>query len=230
MPHTLATLIVKVNMSLNESTTIKSIHVHAESVVLRCDFDTASGQVLDWVVHAAMAELELVGPSAKGEAENLVTEANAEDGQSADEVPGELDDTSDGLGIASAVGQHDAVRLEGENLLGGEVCGHGDDLTTAAVQVTQNALLHAAVDDHDVGVKVGRCGVGRWDGYIDGQMLGARRVFRVAFAVPAARSVAGNFRDEVSADQLWSSLGPSDSLVGVQGLRGDEACLDPVGP
>ena len=55
--------------------------VHAEAVVLRGDLDLAGPQVLDRVVGAAVAELQLVGLAPAGEAEDLVAEADAEDGQ-----------------------------------------------------------------------------------------------------------------------------------------------------
>ena len=52
--------------------------VHGKTVVLRGDFHPAGFQILDRLVGAAMAELQLEGLSAKRLAENLVAEANPE--------------------------------------------------------------------------------------------------------------------------------------------------------
>ncbi len=54
------------------------VDVHAETVVLRGDFDAASGQVLHGLVQAPMAELELVGVPSDGQRKQLVSEADTE--------------------------------------------------------------------------------------------------------------------------------------------------------
>ena len=53
--------------------------VNREAVVVRCDLHLAGGQVLDGLVDAAMAELELVGAEAECAAEQLIAEADAEE-------------------------------------------------------------------------------------------------------------------------------------------------------
>ena len=55
------------------------VHVDGEAVVLRGDLDAARLQVLDRVVHAVVAELELVGAAPERQAEDLVAEADAEE-------------------------------------------------------------------------------------------------------------------------------------------------------
>ena len=54
-------------------------HVHGKAVVLRRDLDLARRQVHDRLVAAVMAELELVGLAAEGEAQKLLAQADAED-------------------------------------------------------------------------------------------------------------------------------------------------------
>ncbi|CNK71894.1 Uncharacterised protein [Mycobacterium tuberculosis] len=53
--------------------------VHSEAVVLRGDFNLAGGLVHDRLVDAAVTEGQLVGAEAQGAAEQLVTEADAEE-------------------------------------------------------------------------------------------------------------------------------------------------------
>src|SRR5258705_4597841 len=52
--------------------------IDGESVILRGDFHLARLELLDRMVRAAMAELQLERLSADGEAEDLVTQADAE--------------------------------------------------------------------------------------------------------------------------------------------------------
>ncbi len=59
--------------------------IHGETVVLRGDGDLAGGEVLDGLIAAVMAEFEFEGLPAKGVAEDLVAEADAEDRRAADE-------------------------------------------------------------------------------------------------------------------------------------------------
>jgi hypothetical protein len=84
--------------------------VDAEAVVLGGDFDAAGGFVADGVVAAAVAELELVGSGAEGEGEELMAEADAEEGNLAGEGAQGVDAIGDGGGVAGTVGAEDAVR------------------------------------------------------------------------------------------------------------------------
>ena len=56
----------------------ESVGIDGKPMVLGGDIDPAVGQVADGVVGAAVAELELEGPPAKGASEHLVAEADAE--------------------------------------------------------------------------------------------------------------------------------------------------------
>src|SRR6185295_9166302 len=63
----------------------EGIWIDGEAVVLRGDLYLAGGEVLHWLIAAVMAELELVGAAAEGEAQDLVAEADAEDRHVAEE-------------------------------------------------------------------------------------------------------------------------------------------------
>src|SRR6185295_7552863 len=65
---------------------LQRIDVHGEAVVLGRDLDLAGGEILDGLVSAVMAELELVGLPAEGQAEDLMAQADAEDGDVSEEA------------------------------------------------------------------------------------------------------------------------------------------------
>ena len=85
--------------------------IDAEPVILARDLHRAREQVPDGLVRAAVAELELVGPGAQGQGQQLVAEADAEDRDSlGQEFLDCLDRILAGLGIARPVRQEHAVR------------------------------------------------------------------------------------------------------------------------
>ena len=89
------------------------VGVDGEVVVLAGDLDAPVRQVLDRVVGAVVAERQLDRVGAQRPAEQLVTEADAEDGTSS-EQPGDRVDRVGHLGrVAGTVGQEDAVGLVG---------------------------------------------------------------------------------------------------------------------
>src|SRR5688572_12699606 len=64
----------------------KGVRIDGESVVLGSDGNTAGAKVLDRLVASAVAELELESRAAEGMREDLVSQANPEHGEFADEV------------------------------------------------------------------------------------------------------------------------------------------------
>ena len=65
------------------------------------DFGLGGPEVFDGVVCAVVAELELVGVCAESDREELMAEADAEDGQGAEEVPYGIDCVFDGCGCVA---------------------------------------------------------------------------------------------------------------------------------
>ena len=89
---------------------------HGVAVVLAGDVAAPREQVLHRLVHAAVAVGQLVGVAAGGEREDLVPEADAEDGlavggQQGTHLP---DQRHQVLGVAGAVADDDAVALGGK--------------------------------------------------------------------------------------------------------------------
>jgi len=70
------------------------------------------------LVRAAMAEFEFEGFSTEGTGEDLVAEANAEERFFADELAGGFTGVIQGLGIAGAVREENAVGAKGEDFVG----------------------------------------------------------------------------------------------------------------
>src|SRR4029079_14819088 len=93
--------------------------VDREPVILRRERDVSGADVLDRVVRAAMAELQLERARAEREAEELVPQADAEDGLARPDERFDRPDRALERGrIAGAVGEEDAVRAAREDRLG----------------------------------------------------------------------------------------------------------------
>ena len=74
------------------------------------------------MVGAAVAEGQLEGLEADRAAEQLVAEADAEDGLAADQLADGVDDVVERRGVAGAVGEEDDVGVLGQDLLGELPC------------------------------------------------------------------------------------------------------------
>src|SRR6185436_19114439 len=117
MAEALDGAVVQVHVRQLERGIVEERGIHREAVVLRGDLDLSGAQVLHRMVRPTVAELELEGLAAAGEPEDLVAEADAKDGPRFDELAGRLDRVIAGLGIAGAIREEDAVRLERERFL-----------------------------------------------------------------------------------------------------------------
>ena len=87
-----------------------------EAVVLAGDLDPPGRQVLDRVVGAVVTERQLVGLEADRAAQQLMAEADPEDGTLTDELADRADDVVERRGIAGAVGEEDRVGIICEQL------------------------------------------------------------------------------------------------------------------
>ncbi len=82
-------------------------------MVLAGDVATPGHEVLHRLIDAAVAVLQLVGIAARGQGEDLMAQANAEDrlAHIAHQPSGLLDERRQVLRIAGPVAQHDAIGL-----------------------------------------------------------------------------------------------------------------------
>ena len=103
------------------------------------------------MVGAVVPERHLHGRSAAGECQELVTEADSEEGQTGvQKTANGLDGVRARLRVARPVGQEDTVRQKRKNDLSGRLGGHDGDPATAVGEHAQNVALDAEVVSHDV--------------------------------------------------------------------------------
>ena len=82
----------------------EGVRVDAESVVLGCYLNAARRQVLDRLVQAAVAKLELVGASAQGQAQHLMAQTYAKERRLAHELPNGCNTFGHGRRVSRAIG------------------------------------------------------------------------------------------------------------------------------
>ncbi len=80
----LAGVVVEIQMCQLDVLPGQRVHIYAKTVILAGDFDFACVQILDGMIGATVAELELVGFGAHRQSEDLMTQADAEDRDSAE--------------------------------------------------------------------------------------------------------------------------------------------------
>ena len=153
--HTLVALVVEVD-EVGLPVRGKSGSVNSVSVVLTGDVAATSAQVKSGDVVSTVSVLELDGASTGGQSEELVTQADTEDGDL-----GGLHKTLevvDGVlavgGVTGAVGDEDTIEVVGD-LVDGVVEGKDSDAGATANQAAENVLLDTAVNDGNVRVRVG---------------------------------------------------------------------------
>ena len=122
-----------------------------KTVVLRGNLHATAHQVHNRLVATAVTELKLFHLGAAGQADHLVTQANAKDRHLADQLLHLLVGLHHGIGVTGAVRQKDAVGIHVEHLTRRRVPRHDGEVAAGADQTLQNAALHAAViGDHFV--------------------------------------------------------------------------------
>ena len=120
-----------------------------EPVVLGGDLDPAAPAVLHRLVDPVVAELQLLRPSPDRLPQDLVAQADAEDRDLPQDRPDRLHDVGEGRRIAGAVGEQDPVGLKGEDLLSRRRRRQDEDLAAPPLQIPEDVVLDAAVQDDD---------------------------------------------------------------------------------
>ena len=90
---------------------VERLDVHAKPVILRSDFHLPCRQVFHRLVCAPMAELELERLPSQGQSDQLVPQANPENGPLADLRPDGIDRIGDCCRVSGPVAQEKAVRV-----------------------------------------------------------------------------------------------------------------------
>ena len=187
------------------------VAINRESVVLGRDFDLAGLVVHDRLVGTAVPELELVRLGATRQRQELVAEADAKDRlfakQSADGFLG----VSDRFRIAGAVGEEDAVRIQGQNFVSGCRAGQDRDAAAHIEQVPGDVVLHAEIEGHDVWIGVGN-GLSRFI---------LKLIPRTKRLVPLVRFFRDYLFDQVTANQAGGRFGFCHEACVIQVDRGE---------
>src|SRR4029450_11257901 len=97
------------------------------------------------MICAAVTELHLVGFPADSQTQDLVAEADPEDGDFAEETLYIPDLYAQRLRIARTVGQEHAIRLQIQYIFGGGERGHDGDAAAHLNQPTQDIVLYAEI-------------------------------------------------------------------------------------
>ena len=125
------------------------IGIDCEAVVLRSDGNLPGAEILDRLVAAAVAELQFEGAAAVGVGEELVAEADAEDGFFADELAKFAVDVVECGRVAGAVGEEDAVGIFGEHFGGAGGGVHHFDFEARLAQTAQDVEFDTEVVGDD---------------------------------------------------------------------------------
>ena len=213
-------LVVEVDVGELDLVGVDGVGIDGEVVVVGGDFDFAGGVVANGMVAAVMAELELVGFAAEGESAELVAQADAEDGHAAHHVADGADGVVDGLGVAGAVGEEDAVGLEGEDVSGGGFGGDDGDAAVFAAKHAQDVLLYAEV----VGDNVER----RFDLVVRRQERVAGLEARVGLVEVIGR-LGGDDLGEVGAVHLADGAGAGNEGLRIRNVGRHDAAHHAVG-
>ena len=84
--HPLQSLIVQVDLGEFDLFRVKGLRIDAESVILGGDGDLSSSQIFDRLIRPSMTEFQLKCFSPESEAQELVTQTDAEDRFFSDEL------------------------------------------------------------------------------------------------------------------------------------------------
>ncbi|MNN22188.1 hypothetical protein D3C81_1355370 [compost metagenome] len=186
--------------------------IHGETVILRRNHHTTIIHVLDRMVRAMVAELHLEGLGAHGQRHDLVTQADAEGGDTAcDELARGGHGVVARLGVAGAVGQEDAVRIQRQGVGGAGLGRQHRDLAAALGQHAQDVELDAVVIGDHVELRLVLLAVAF-----------AQRPFGLG---PLVRLLDRNHLGQVHAGQAGERAGQVDGLLHVVLASQDAAVL-----
>src|SRR5664279_2690268 len=119
-------------------------------MVMRGDLDLAGLHPLHRMIAAMMAEAQLVGLSAKRDADQLMSETDAEDGHAPHHLANALLRVGHRLGIARAVRQEYAIGLEREHVLGAGRGGNHGHAAALSNQPSHDVVFDSIVVGNDV--------------------------------------------------------------------------------
>src|SRR3569833_3049784 len=105
------------------------------------DLDFAGSVVANGVVTAMVSEFQLIGLAAECESAKLVSETDAENGDSADHFANSPDGVVNRFRIAGAIGEKHAIGFQRHHVGCRRLCGDDGDVAAFARQHAKNVLL-----------------------------------------------------------------------------------------
>src|SRR5262249_3515269 len=139
--ESLARAVVEIDVSRHPSRAFYRCRIHREAVILRRDLDLTGREIPHRVVRAVMAKGQLVRLAARGQAEDLVAEANAEDRQPSQQGAHRVGEIGHRLRVARAVREKHAVWLELEHGVGRRRRRYDGDVTADGGELAQDVEL-----------------------------------------------------------------------------------------
>ena len=133
----------------------EAVFLHGIAVILARDGDLSRGQFLHRVIAAPVAELQLIGLRSAGKRQELMSQADAEQGNSSPKCRERPDHLRHIRRVSRPVGDEDAVRRQGEDLLRWRIEGHHGHVAVIPIQHPDDVQLQAAVDHHHVKPGIG---------------------------------------------------------------------------
>ena len=111
MSHSLKCLVIQVDMRYLDVRIFDRVYVYTKAVILGRDFHLSCQEIHYRMVGPPMAELQFKGLSAKGKAQELLTQAYAKDGIFAEQVLNGVNGIGNGLRVSGPVGKQDPIGI-----------------------------------------------------------------------------------------------------------------------
>ena len=189
-------------------------------MVLGSDLDPAVPAVLRGLIDPVMAELEFRRPASDRLTQDLMTQTDAEEGDLPQDRPDRFHDIREGRRVPGPVGEQNPVGPKGQDLLPRRRGRQDEDLAAPLLQIPEDVELDAAVEDHhpppDDGVR-------SW-------VLNLITPFTLCPVLPPVGRPAGDFLDEIAADQARVGADAMEERLDVRRLRGQDAPHRPGDP
>ncbi len=145
MTHSFVGVVVEIDVRDFDVAGGQRFGIDTETVILGGDFHFLRKQILYRMIRTVMAELQFEGFSAQREAAELMSEANTEDRNAAEELLNILDGVADWLRVAGTIRKKNSVRLKVENVLGRRLRRNYPDVAVVINQKPQNILLDTEI-------------------------------------------------------------------------------------
>lgn len=104
-------VVVEIDLGDHRASFFEAVWIRREAVVLRGDGNSAGFEIFDWLVAAAMTELEFEGRAAERVTEHLMSETDPEGRIIWDQIHDRLVHIIESGGIAGPIREKEAVRI-----------------------------------------------------------------------------------------------------------------------